>query len=82
MLTIPIQDLAQDFLYYWASVQKGEKILVTDNNQVIAEINPHQNIELKEEAKSRPFGLAKGEFTVPNDFNEPLPDDVINDFYK
>ncbi|MGO8765414.1 MAG: hypothetical protein ACLQSR_09830 [Limisphaerales bacterium] len=25
---------------------------------------------------SRPIGLAKGQFTVPDDFNAPLPDGV------
>jgi hypothetical protein len=25
----------------------------------------------------RPVGLAKGEFTVPDDFNAPLPEDVL-----
>ncbi|HEY3902018.1 MAG TPA: hypothetical protein VGM54_25620 [Chthoniobacter sp.] len=29
---------------------------------------------------SRPIGLAKGEFTVPDDFNEPLPDEVLRAF--
>lgn len=80
MKSITVQDLAQNFLFYWASVQKGEKILVTDNNQIIAEINPQQTPE--NELKQRPFGLAKGEFTVPSDFNEPLPDELINEFYK
>jgi hypothetical protein len=28
----------------------------------------------------RPFGLAKGEFTVPADFNSPLPPEVTRDF--
>lgn len=30
----------------------------------------------------RPYALAKGEFTVPENFDEPLPDDLLNDFYK
>ena len=29
---------------------------------------------------SRPVGLAKGEFVVPDDFDSPLPDDVLRDF--
>jgi hypothetical protein len=29
----------------------------------------------------RPYGLAAGEFTVPDDFDEPLPDDILADFY-
>lgn len=28
----------------------------------------------------RPFGLAKGEFTVPDDFDAPLPEDVLANF--
>jgi hypothetical protein len=28
----------------------------------------------------RPFALCAGEFTVPPDFNEPLPDEIIRDF--
>jgi hypothetical protein len=28
----------------------------------------------------RPFGLAKGQFTVPEDFNAPLPEDVLQAF--
>lgn len=29
---------------------------------------------------SRPIGLAKGQFTVPDDFNDPLPEDVLRTF--
>ena len=28
----------------------------------------------------RPIGLAKGQFTVPDDFNAPLPDDLLQAF--
>ena len=28
----------------------------------------------------RPIGLARGEFTVPDDFNAPLPEDVLRSF--
>ena len=28
----------------------------------------------------RPFGLAKGQFVVPADFNAPLPEAVLRDF--
>lgn len=28
----------------------------------------------------RPIGLAQGQFTVPNDFNAPLPEDVLQMF--
>ncbi len=31
-------------------------------------------------ATPRPIGLAKGEFTVPDDFNAPLPEDALRGF--
>ena len=31
-------------------------------------------------AQLRPSGLAKGQFTVPDDFNSPLPEDVSQTF--
>ena len=34
--------------------------------------------EQKSEIKQRPFGLCKGEFVVPDDFNEPLPDEILD----
>ncbi len=34
----------------------------------------------KQQGKKRPIGLAKGQFTVPDDFNEPLPDEILDLF--
>lgn len=31
-------------------------------------------------SQPRPIGLAKGQFTVPDDFNAPLPADVLQTF--
>ena len=31
-------------------------------------------------SQPRPIGLAKGQFTVPDDFNAPLPEDVLQTF--
>ena len=30
--------------------------------------------------KLRPIGVARGQFTVPDDFNAPLPEDVLHTF--
>jgi hypothetical protein len=34
----------------------------------------------RQQNKSLPIGLAKGEFTVPEDFNDPLPDEILDLF--
>lgn len=31
-------------------------------------------------SQPRPIGLAKGQFTVPDNFNAPLPEDVLRAF--
>jgi len=37
--------------------------------------------ELSEQQKKlRPFALCAGEFIVPPDFNEPLPEEILCDF--
>jgi len=41
------------------------------------------DIKLKKNkiTKKRPYAMAKDEFVVPDSFNEPLPDNIINEFY-
>lgn len=34
----------------------------------------------RQQNKQRPIGLAKGQFTVPDDFNDPLPDKILDLF--
>jgi hypothetical protein len=36
---------------------------------------------LGQDGKSpRPYGLCEGEFSVPDDFDEPLPEHIISEF--
>ena len=35
---------------------------------------------LRKQNKLLPIGLAEGEFTVPDDFNDPLPDEILDLF--
>lgn len=50
--------------------QSNNKIL---SNQEIAQILD----EYRQLQKPRPMGLGKGEFHVPDNFNEPLPDEIL-----
>jgi prevent-host-death family protein len=57
-------------------VEKGETIVITRHNEAVAELRP-----VKATARGlRPWGLAKGQFVVPDDFNDPLPDDLLDLF--
>ena len=56
-------------------VVEGETVVVTERDRPIAEIRPIETVK-----RPRPFGLARGTFVVPDDFDEPLPEDVLRDF--
>ncbi len=58
------------------------------NNQELKPDQPLENNDiqqicqfLSQSHESRPIGLAHNEFTVPDDFNDPLPDEIIDLFY-
>ncbi len=76
MVQVDIEELKQDFNSYMSKVSEGEKILIFKEGHPIAEINP---IEAPTKGR-RPIGLCKGQFTVPDNFDDPLPDEIIRLF--
>jgi antitoxin (DNA-binding transcriptional repressor) of toxin-antitoxin stability system len=76
MNTISVQELQRDPLTYLNRAEAGESILVTRDKRPIAELRP----VAAPRSTPRPFGLAAGEFTVPDDFDAPLPEDILQGF--
>jgi prevent-host-death family protein len=76
MSTISLQELERDPLGYLNRVEAGESILVTRDNRPVVELRP----VAAPRPTRRPYGLAAGEFIVPDDFDAPLPEDVLNSF--
>ncbi|HLK59075.1 MAG TPA: hypothetical protein VKU00_21115 [Chthonomonadaceae bacterium] len=76
MTTISIEDIQRDLPGYLRRVADGETFLVLQANKPIAEIKPAGH-PLHE---PRPFGLCAGEFTVPSDFDAPLPEEILREF--
>ncbi|HJW94137.1 MAG TPA: type II toxin-antitoxin system Phd/YefM family antitoxin [Thermoanaerobaculia bacterium] len=60
---------------YFHRVIDGETVVVYQGKRAVAEIRP-----LAETETLRPVGLAEGEFVVPDDFDDPLPDDLLDAF--
>lgn len=60
---------------FLARIEQGERILICRRNRPIAEIRA---VDVRQEP--RPFGGAKGQFTVPASFFTPLPAGVLDDF--
>jgi len=72
MNTVSLRDLQRDTLAILCRAQAGESLLVVHGGQPIAELRPPP--------VGRPYGLAAGEFTVPDDFDAALPDDILQGF--
>lgn len=58
-------------------VEQGEEVVIMRANVPIAKLVPVAPSVVKRE-----LGWAKGEFTVPNNFNDPLPAEVEDSFYR
>jgi antitoxin (DNA-binding transcriptional repressor) of toxin-antitoxin stability system len=76
MSTISLQELAHNPAALLDRVEAGEHIVVIRGGRPVAELRPVAPPHLV----SRPFGLAEGSFTVPDDFDSPLPPDVLREF--
>ena len=76
MTTVRIEEIKRDILRWLQRVEAGEKIVILKANKPMAEIIP-----LSEKSMDlRPIGLCKGEFSVPDDFDASLPEEVMQQF--
>lgn len=62
---------------YLNQVAAGESFIIVQGDKPIAELKPI----IDTNKQLRPFGLCAGEFTVPNDFDAPLPEEILNSFH-
>ena len=76
MSNISLQELAHDAAALLDRVEAGEHIVVVRGGRAVAELRP----VAQPPVESRPFGLVAGIFTVPDDFDSPLPPDVLQGF--
>jgi prevent-host-death family protein len=57
-------------------VAAGEEVVITRRGEEAARLVPARS------TADRRFGLDRGRFVVPEDFDEPLPDEVLAAFQK
>lgn len=76
MQHITFQEIQENPSKYLNQVEAGESFIIVQENKPIAELKPIT----KNKKPRRPFGLCKGEFVVPDDFDDPLPEDILNAF--
>ena len=74
-MNVTVEDVKRDPEGILHRVLDGETLVVTAGDRPVAEIRPVEHVR-----RPRPFGLAAGAFVVPDDFDDPLPEDVLRDF--
>ena len=58
-------------------VSLGEEVIIAKAGKPVAKLVP-----LDDQPKGRVLGSAEGEFTVPDDFNDPLPKEIEDLFWE
>jgi prevent-host-death family protein len=76
MVQVSVEEIQRDLAAYLQRVEAGETIVIVRAGQPVAEMKP---VALGAKLL-RPFGLCAGEFTVPEDFDAPLPEDFLKAF--
>jgi prevent-host-death family protein len=56
-------------------VQAGEEIIIANRGVPVARLAPLESPKIK-----RQLGFYEGKFTVPDDFDAPLPDEILDAF--
>lgn len=73
-LTVGVHEAKTHLSRLLERVASGEEIQIARRGEVIARLVPARRVA------SRRLGLDEGRFRVPDDFDAPLPDEVLDDF--
>jgi prevent-host-death family protein len=79
-MKVPVSEAKNRFSEMLDRLAIGDEVIITDAGEPIAKL-----VRIKATASKRrkfKFGSAKGEFTVPDDFNDPLPKEIEDLFWK
>lgn len=76
MNRVNIHDAKTNLSRYLAELKPGDTLILCNRNRPVAELRSLQN---KMKRKPR-LGAAKGEFSIPDSFFDPLPDDLLKAF--
>lgn len=75
-ISIKVEDIEQIFQEYLNRMEAGETIVLMREGIPVAEITPTP----RRAKELRPYGLCLNKFVTPDDFNDPLPEELLNAF--
>lgn len=73
---VSVDEIKRDLPAYLRRVEAGQIVVIVRSGRPVAEIKPIASVP----TTLRPFGLCAGQFTVPDDFDAPLPEDIVAEF--
>jgi antitoxin (DNA-binding transcriptional repressor) of toxin-antitoxin stability system len=76
MIKVNIHQIKTHFSAYLQRLRPGETLVVCRRNTPVAELR----LLPQRRRKARPIGLAAGEFQIPPEFFEPLPEETVEAF--
>lgn len=76
MNPISIEDIQRDPLAFLQRLEAGEALVIVRGETPLAEVKPVP----PPRTEPRPYGLCAGQFTVPADFDDPLPEEILRAF--
>lgn len=75
MIEVNVHEAKTHLSRLLARVAAGEEIVIARAGKPIARLVPFHQLKGK-----RPLGIDKGRYVVPDDFDAPLPDDLLTAF--
>jgi len=75
MLTVNVHAAKSQLSRLLDAVAAGEEVIIAKAGEPVARLIP-----FKERKEPRRLGTLAGQLRVPDDFDDPLPDDVLADF--
>lgn len=77
MAHVSTDEIKRDLAAFLRRIEGGEVLTIMQEGKPVAEIRPVASDPV---TSLRPFGLCAGEFVVTDDFDEPLPESLLQEF--
>jgi prevent-host-death family protein len=78
MATVNIAEAKAQLSELVARASRGEEIVLARHGRPVARLMPLPDVVLA--APDRGFGIGRSDFTVPDDFDDPLPAELLDAF--
>ena len=82
MITLALNPANAELVYLMDQIEHGETVTLTKNGKPVAQVLPFKTPDSEKGTQlgSIRIGTMKGLLNIPDDFDAPLPDDLLDAF--